>query len=353
MLRSPFVLASCVLCAASLAARGMAQSHPPNPPLEYRALVEAYRESGPAEVEQLLTIPRDLIGPAVDEAVAEQSGWSWDDLRGAAMLHTEVGVRMARSRDARNADFHLLSAQRLLARVTALSPPQEDFEWRWHFAVPAMLDELRAPGIAKRLYVYAAAKWKGRGGRTKYVRGIQLESRGNAGGRVLRPGESVLATGPEQLQSHWFVLAAEAFAGALRDEPKLGAAALHLGRIRMIQGQRSEATELLRRALDDVDPAVVYMAALLLGSLEERNDHFGEAETMYRRALSAFPYGQSAPIALAQLLSRTGRDAEAQATLVRRLTTTPRAIEPSWAYAAGPSVEGGTRVGLLRAETWK
>ena len=353
MLLRARALVPVALCATVLAARATAQAQPASPPLEYRTLVESYRVSGPAEVDQLLSLPRDRINPAVDQAIADKSGWNWDDLRGAAMLHTEAALRLARGRDGRSADFHLLAAQRLLARVTALAPPQEDFEWRWYMALSAVLEELRSPAIAKRIRVYAAARWRGREGRAKYVRGIQLESRGNAGGRVLRPGQSGFTTGPEQLQSHWFSLAAEAFAGALRDEPKLGAAALHLGRIRMIQGQRGEAAVLLRGALDDIDPSVVYMAALLLGSLSERDGQFDDAEKLYRQALAAFPYGQSAPIALAQLLSRTGRDAEAHATLARRLTTGPRAIEPSWAYAAGPSVEGGTRVGLLRAETWK
>jgi tetratricopeptide (TPR) repeat protein len=345
-----FLLAVAIVCGLS---QSQAPSSPPEAPTGYHALVDAYRVSGPAEVRLLLEMPRERISAEVARAIADNSGWQWSDLRAAAMLHTEAAFSRVRNDNTGAADAHLVLAQRLLTRVTSLSPPQEDFEWRWHLAVAGMLEELRVRGLPKRLNDYASARWATQRGREMYVRGLQFEARGNAEGRVLRPGDSVLMIPPDRLQSHWFVLAASAFTAALKEDPTLGAAALHLGRIRTIQGHRGDAIALLQQSLGHVDPAVVYMSALLLGSLEEREERFDAAEKFYRQALSAFPYGQSAPLALAQLLSRTGRDGAARSTLLQRLTTPPRAIEPSWAYGAAPEVENGTRVGLLRAETWK
>ena len=334
----------------------LAPGQAPSPPVAsstYRELVDAYRESGPPQAELVAILSQDRVTKDVEGALAEPAGWTWEELRAAAMLHSDAAIRRVRDKDSAGADFHLVQARRLLDRVAAIARPQEDFVWRWYTAMAALLEELRATGLARRLRVYGAKRWPPTGARERYVRGIQFEARGNAGGRVLRPGESRVVHGPEELRSHWFVLAAEAFAAALKEDPKLGCAALHLGRIRMIQGNFDEAAGLLRQALTDVDPAVAYLAHLFLGSLEERNDSFEKAEQLYRQAIVVFPYGQSAPLALAQLLSRTNRDGEARTVLFNRPPKAPRAIEPGWAFAAGLTVESGTRIAMLRAETWK
>ena len=326
---------------------------PHTPSLQYRELVDTYRESGPLEADRLASQPREQVSKAVESALEESTGWTWEELRAAAMLHSDAAIRLARERDSAGADFHLLQAQQLLDRVAAINKPQEDFVWRWHIVMPPLMDQLRATGVARRLRVYTAKRWLPNAPRAAYVRGIQFEARGNAGGRVLRPGESRAFRGPEELRSHWFVLAAEAYTNALKEDPKLGCAALHLGRIRMIEGDLDRAAGLLRLALTDVDPAVAYLAHLFLGSIEERNDRFESAERLYRQAIVVFPYGQSGPLALAQLLSRTDRDAEARTVIQTRPPKAPRAIEPGWAFAAGLELESGTRFALLRAEVWK
>jgi tetratricopeptide (TPR) repeat protein len=153
----------------------------------------------------------------------------------------------------------------------------------------------------------------------------------------------------------YLIPAAEAFADALKQDPKLGCAAVHLGRIRMLQGQREEAASLLRTALEDVDPGVSYLAALFLGSIHERNDEFDEAEKQYRNALRRIPWGQSAPLALAELLSRTGRESESRSIVAEhfRLIGTGTIVEPLWTFTALPGDDVGTRFDLLRMEVWK
>jgi tetratricopeptide (TPR) repeat protein len=120
----------------------------------------------------------------------------------------------------------------------------------------------------------------------------------------------------------------------------------------MLQGNAIEAAALFRSALTDVDPAVRYLASLFLGTLEERDQHVDAAEKLYREALNYVPYGQSAPLALSELLSRTGREADARRVLAARLLRiNTEVLEPFWAY--GPEDVPATRFDLLRVEVWK
>src|SRR5262245_35636377 len=105
----------------------------PSPPTaqsssSYRALVDSYRERD-ADAKSLLAIPRDAVAAAVDNAVSKAASWRWEDLRAAAMLHSEACVAAATSGS--TCEFHVMQAERLLERTVVLSPRQEDFAWRW------------------------------------------------------------------------------------------------------------------------------------------------------------------------------------------------------------------------------
>ena len=317
----------------------------------YRSLVDGYRRIGTTEIEQTLNAPRDVTEAAVDAALSPASGWTWEDLRGAAMLHTDAAVRALASRDGAATEFHLTAARRLLERTESLSPPQKDFVWRWYAAVPQRVKSLGGSGIENRLDAYAFNRWGQNRARMLYLRGLEFEWRGANEARVVSPGQAMLSM-RNRAQGTW-TGAATALVEALKEDPSLHAAALHLGRIRMLQGQPLEAIRLFRSALGSVDPAVAYLAALFLGSLDEREERFAEAEALYRDALARIPYGQAAPLALAQLLSRTGREAEARDILAAGLLR-PRAfvVEPMWAYGP-PDEDPATQIDLLRMEVWK
>jgi tetratricopeptide (TPR) repeat protein len=215
------------------------------------------------------------------------------------------------------------------------------------------VDALGGRGTRKRLDEYAWSKWGHDAARAQFVRGLGLEYRGAREGRILAPGESATFSRGDGREVY-FVPAAAAFSEALKEDPELLAAALHLGRLRMLDGHRDEAAALFRSALADADPSVAYLGALFLGSLEERAERFDDAERLYRDALTRVPYGQSAPLALAELLSRTGREAEARKALADRLLRVDASvIEPLWTYVTTPDQEIGTRFDLLRMEVWK
>ena len=323
-------------------------------PLAYRALVDAYRGNGAAEVEQAWTVPREAMEAAVNTARSADSGWTWEELRGAAMLHSEVALRALKSQDARAADFHLELARRLLDRTIRLSPAQEDFAWRWYMVMPPTIGRFGSRDsreLSERLEEYAHAKWSGNLARQAFFRGLVLERRGAREPRIAAPGASMSSTGAK-LRGIWLAAATQ-FAEALREDSSLRAAALHLGRLKMLHGQRVEAATLFRSALGDSNPAVAYLAALFLGSLEERDGRYTAAEGLYRSAVARISYGQSAWLALAELLSRTGREREAREALAAHVLR-PGAplVEPLWAYGP-PGEDPAVQIDLLRMEVWK
>jgi tetratricopeptide (TPR) repeat protein len=258
------------------------------PPADYRTLVEEYRKDGTPQIEQVLGIPPADAQREVAAALSASSGWTWEELRGAAMLHTEAALRAQKNKDGRAADLHVGLAQKLLDRVVELSPPQKDFAWRWYFVVPRLLGALGGSGLGKRVDEYGGSKTGHGSARASYLRGLGFEATAAREGVVPQPGESSVFSGSIRVEAY-LVPAAAAFADALKQDGALRCAALHLGRIRMLQGQRDEAAALFRAAIDDVDPAVAYLAALFLGSIEERNERFDAAETLYRDALRRIP----------------------------------------------------------------
>ena len=267
------------------------------------------------------------------------------------MLHSEAALRAQKNRDARAAGLHIDLAQKLLDRVVELSRPQKDFAIRWYATVPRMLRTFDGGGLGDRVAAYGDAKWGRDPGRASYTRGLGFEWTAAREGVIPQPGEPSVFTGNVRIEAY-LVPAAEAFADALKQDPGLHCAALHLGRIRLLQRQEGEAAPLLRSAIDDVDPAVAYLAALFLGSIEERNERYDGAEKLYRDALRRIPLGQSAPFALSELLSRTGREAEARDVLAAHFKL-GGIIEPLWVYNANSNDELGTRFDLLRMEVWK
>jgi tetratricopeptide (TPR) repeat protein len=319
------------------------------PAAAYRALVQSYREEGHADIGAVLAMRHDVVSAAVEQAVSGAAPWPWEELRAAAMLHSEACL--AATDKARACEFHIMQAERLLERTVALSARQEDFAWRWYRVMPHMLNAVGQKSLARGVDRQATEKWRSDRVRADYLQGLELESKGSR--------EAVLQTpsGPNPydkggIRASYFAKAGELFTRAFKQRPDLTVAALHLGRIRMLQGNGAEAALLFRSALTDVDPAVRYLASLFLGTLEERDQRFDAAEKLYSEALDDVPYGQSAPLALSELLSRTGREADARRALAARLLRMDtEVLEPFWAY--GPDDVPATRFDLLRVEVWK
>jgi hypothetical protein len=208
-------------------------------------------------------MPHDVVSAAVHQAVFGAAPWPWEELRAAAMLHSEACL--AATDKARACEFHIMQAERLLERTVALSARQEDFAWRWYRVMPHMLNAVGQKSLARGVDRQATEKWRSDRVRADYLQGLELESKGSH--------EAVLQTpsGPNSydkggIRASYFAKAGELFTRAFKQRPDLTVAALHLGRIRMLQGNGAEAALLFRSALTDVDPAVRYLASLFLGA---------------------------------------------------------------------------------------
>jgi tetratricopeptide (TPR) repeat protein len=320
-----------------------------SPPGDYGSVIRAYRQQTTSAVRSLQALPRAHIDATLDVALSsrDSAGFSWQELRAAALMHSEAAVLHWRGRAHADASFHVAAAQRILDRVVELESPQDDFRRRWydlmiglafHFGPPKSLDQLREA---------VRQRWGRETALEHFERGLEAEGRGSV-------EYAAIATQAGPARAPLFGIAARAYEDALKRNPRLHVAALHLGRIRLVQNQLDAAVPLLRLCLQAVDPRVPYLASLFLGAIEEQRERFKEAEAHYREALRGYPEGQSAPIALAQLLSRTGREDEARAIVVQQLDLQRgRIVDPLWTYLSSRYQEVGARLEELRVEVWK
>jgi tetratricopeptide (TPR) repeat protein len=340
VLWSTVLIVACpVVCAAQTS----------SPASEYVSLVRAYRQGNTSTARSLQALPREQLDEALNLALSSQdaAGLSWQELRAAAMLHSEAAVLHWRGRAVADARVHVAAAQRIVDRVVELESLQDDFRRRWYDLMIGLAFHF---GPAKSLAQLREAAWQ-RGGqdpsREHFQRGLEAETRGSV-------EHAAIATQAGPARAPFFGRAAQAYEDALERSPRLYAAALHLGRVRLVQNQLDAAVPLLRQCLRAPDPGVAYLALLFLGAIDERRERFKEAEAYYRDALGRYPEGQSASLALAQLLSRTGRDDEARAVIVRQLALQRgRIVDPLWTYLSSPYQEIGARLEEFRVEVWR
>jgi tetratricopeptide repeat protein len=323
----------------------------------YRQLVDDYRRYGASAVPRAATLTEDQIASGRKEIAG-----SWEEQRAAAILHTEAMLTLADGGQLSAASHHLDTAASLLDDVIEASPSQSDFAYRWYSLTQRLLRHFRASKLADGLAYRATARFSARyiAARHRLDDALLFELQGCEQGMVLS------AQGPVevmQLSSRWWMSAARLFRELLESDWGLPAeemaaltsmSALHMGRIRMLEGTLDQATPYFERALGAVDPRVRYLAMLFLGSLDERADRLEQAEKRYRDAMAGYPWGQAAHLALAQILSRTGRDDEARTTLLDRFgRPDERLIEPLWTYVIRPEEELPKLFDELRAEVWR
>lgn len=97
------------------------------------------------------------------------------------------------------------------------------------------------------------------------------------------------------------------------------------------------------------DPYVVFLARYFKGqALERLNPR--EAEVAYRGAVAAVPHAQSATMALAALIARDGRRAEAHRLVRDMLTADPRPADPWRSYVHADDRFWPQLIARLRAE---
>lgn len=143
--------------------------------------------------------------------------------------------------------------------------------------------------------------------------------------------------------------AARAFDGMTRDESIGAEATLRLGIVRLRSGNAAGALDLFEKVEDTTrDPFLVYLARFSTGQAHESLNRPAQAEAAYRGALKVIPNAQSAAIALAALLFRTNRPAEAAEITERAVSAQPPVIDPWREYGAADNRFWPTLITRLR-----
>lgn len=344
-------LAIAVMCCETLGlsvAAGQSASLPSSPSA-YRAAVARYRVAPDDGVRRLREVGADQRERGIADALSATSDWTWDELAAAAMMHTDLAVHLLVNGQAATDD--LAAAERLIVRSGARSAVSLAYARRWHTMTIGLLkrfdQRVAADALAARSRERFADAEPVRAAREAYRRGVVWELTGNHKGVFLTPA-GIRDSGA--LVQRYFVAASSEFEAALKLDPALLDAWLHLGRMRLVEGRRREAAEALERALPSASRATSHLASLFLGVLAEQREEWESAEARYRHALSLYPHAQSATLALAQLLDRRGRNDAPQ--LLNRMIghEVARIVDPWWSYFDEAQPEPGAQLSLLRAE---
>ncbi len=344
------------ICGSLLAISTLsATAQPPVDAAAYRQLIDEYRAGRPAADGDISRLTRD---PSIVDRVAEPtSGWSAMDLTAAAMLHTDVSLLLVKKALQPDASAHIDAATTLLRAAVDRSSGQSEFARRWRGTVAGLLHAFGAPEIASKLNAYGM-KWLPESERqlralAAVEMGITAEIQAAVAGPLSGPQPRRTPVVPPDARRELRV-AARHFEGAVSADPSCAEAALHLGRVRLLDGRDAEAERSLRVASGADTLPVRYLAMMFLGAIAERQARYDDAAKQYRAALDTFRWGQAAPLALSHVLMRSGREQEARETLEAHFTTTRgRTVEPLWTYLANPATDLGPSLDQLRAEVWR
>ena len=270
------------------------------------------------------------------------------------MMHTDGGVYFLSEKQPY--DGYLADAERLIGRSLRVPPARSAFARRWYTMVQATLRRFGEPAAAESLETHFRDRLRDSPQRAKaltaYHDGVVAEFDGSRKGEFLTVAGLTESGG--NLVQRYFVPAARELTTALELDPDLLEAALHLGRIRMLEGRDAGATQQFQRAAQSTARPVAHLAHLFLGSLAERASKWDEAEAQYRRAIALFPNAQSATLALAQLLDRRDRGAEAAQGLAAAMGRAGGTrFDPWWFYFEEAGAEPGALLAVLRAEVLK
>lgn len=137
----------------------------------------------------------------------------------------------------------------------------------------------------------------------------------------------------------------------VRDDAVGAEAAVRMGSLHVRTGRLKEALTILERVETMTrDRYLIYLARYFTGVALEKAGQPDDAEAAYSRALAVIPHAQSATLALAAMLARQDRRAQAEALVEAHLSTRPQPADPWRSYAAGDARFWPELIARLRAE---
>ncbi len=338
----------------------------------YRALIDAYRERRIREaIDGVLALETEAVVQIIDDVrerdtmatmatEADREPLLNEKLfRAAAMLHLDVANNLWRNARPQAAAAQL-GIGALWVDLGAQHPePARSFRRRWYRGAGLMLFErggwqaalpfvdLACEALPDDVPLLTTAAWL----HEQFALTPVILT--DAGGPEVRGARAAKREGLEAV-----VRLASA---ALAVNPGVTEAALRLARARVVLEEVESAQEMLLELVDRTDLPVghAYLARLMLGRLyaqadqNDGNDRFAVAERLFREAGDLLPEGQSARVALAQLLDARGDRRAAADVLEPILTAAPGGFIDPWAdYLMGTGDGPALRV-TLRADVWR
>ena len=347
----PRLIGAAVLCFFAFFGAAASAQAPPLASSDYAAAVDAYRLRTPGAVARMAAVEMPNALPVLAWLDGDADAAS---RRGAAMLHTEAAIELLRqgSRDAAAAHAEL-AATLVLAADGPL--PGARFARQWFATMEGYARAFDARDLAAHLRQRAADRMPASPALEALERGRRAELAAALAGPISRSARRRAGDGLDSDARAALTTAAQEFSTAASGASGVAEEALlHLGRVRLVLDQFDAAAAPLDRAATSEDAVTSYLALLLRGALDERQGRFDAAEARYREALERFRWGQSAPLALAHLLSRSGRVDDARRELLSHAERTGGlVVDPLWTYVVSPGDHLDASLRQLRAEVWR
>lgn len=314
---------------------------------EYWTVTKRYRLEPGRAVSELGAWTRDRLGkvqsiqfqPAkpLPEYVKNRAEWGPDTLRLAAMLHTELALAAFQKRNIPEFEFQIGLADGWFILADNRQSAAGSLRSRWTVTVSRLLLASGEVGIAERILNRAAERIESDPG-ILLAQGTVKETQASRlvaelpGGRLDDPS---IASKPRDAA---LAAAQAALEKALKVKPSLAEAKLRLAHVFVMKREDRRAWPLLKEILAaPPSPAVKYLGALMAGGVLERDGQLDASAKYYLEAILAAPDGQSAYLALANIMHRSGQAAEASAVLERLFARgiTSATADPWWTYPLG------------------
>ena len=314
---------------------------------EYWTIAKLYRSDPTKTIATFSAWTRDRLGkvqsiqfqPArpLPEYIKSRAEWAPETLRLAAMLHSDLALAAYQKRNVPEFEFQQgLADGWFILADNKLSPPGS-LRSRWTISIARMLLVSGDAAIAERILNRAGERIANDPaillalGTVKETQGARIIAE-LSGGRIDEPA---LAAKPRDA---YLAAAQAALEKALKIQPSLLEAKVRLARVLAMKGDDGRAYSLLSEVLAArPSPPIKYIASLLAGSVLERSKQLDPAARAYLDAILAVPDGQSAYLALANILHRSGQVTEAAEVVSRMFARgiTNAAADPWWTYPLG------------------
>jgi len=332
---------------------------------EYWTIAKRYGAEPARATKELGAWTRDRIGKvqsiqfqpenARPDYLEGKAEWKPETLRVAAMLHSDLALEQIRQRNFDDFEFQVGIADGWLALADNRASTPGSLRARWNVSVARLLLASGQPGLAERHIERVAARIAGDAS-ILLAHGTIRETQAflmMADASGSRIDEPAFATKPRDAA---LTSAAAHLEKALAIDPALVEATLRLAHVQILRRDDVKAEPLLKGILAGTPtPVIKYLAALMIGGVQERRKEFEAAAKTYFNAVQTIPNNQTGYVALAQLMHKLNQPSDA-ATVIERMLLRDAAdsvSDPWWKYPLGLDLAIDGKFEEYRAEIRK